>query len=191
MCFDVTRDDGFTVSDDPARLDFDVVHGYLKRSYWSPGVSRSVVERAAKNSLACGLYAPDGRQVGYVRAITDKATFANLADVFVLEEFRGKDLGAFMVDAVLKHPDLQGLRRITLASRDARGLYARFGFVPLGDSEMKEMLPRFMIKLSPQEKRNCLPETTAQRPPLWARLSSYMRASARRMSSAGSVESSG
>jgi GNAT superfamily N-acetyltransferase len=151
MSFEKRRK-GYVVSDDAARLDFDVIHGALSRSYWSPGVSREVCERAARNSIAVGLYAPDGRQIGYVRAITDRATFANMADVFVLEEFQGLGLARFMIGSLLKHPDLQGLRRITLASRDARGLYAKFGFVQLKEPALAEFMPRFMVKLSAEEK---------------------------------------
>jgi GNAT superfamily N-acetyltransferase len=128
-----TRADGYTVSDDPSRLDFDVVHDYLRTSYWSPGVSREVVERAAAGSLAVGLYAPDGAQVGYARAVTDRATFAWLADVFVTSEHRGLGLGRFLVGCLLDHPDLQGLRRWLLGTADAHGLYAQLGFTPLDD----------------------------------------------------------
>jgi GNAT superfamily N-acetyltransferase len=127
-----TRPDGAEVSDDPARLDFDVVHGYLTRSYWSPGIARDRVERAARHSLAFGLY-DAGVQIGYARVVTDRTTFAYLADVFVLEAHRGRGLGVFLVESVLGHPEVQGLRRWMLATRDAHGLYARFGFTALAD----------------------------------------------------------
>ena len=120
--------DGYVASDDPERLDVDAVHAYLMQSYWSPGVSRETVERATAHSLCVGLYAPDGQQVGYARVVTDRATFAYLADVYVLEAHRGRGLGRFLVGAVLAHPDLQGLRRGMLATHDAHGLYRRFGF---------------------------------------------------------------
>lgn len=119
------------LSTDPGRLDFAVVHAYLTRSYWSPGVSRERVERAARNALCYGLYGPDGAQVGYARVITDRATLAYLADVFVLEEVRGKGLGRWMVEIVVNDPDLSDLRRWMLFTRDAHGLYERFGFGPL------------------------------------------------------------
>lgn len=128
--YEVHRDDGFVVSDDPTRLDLDVIHGYLSRSYWSSGIPRETVERAARNSLVFGLYSPGG-QVGYARVITDRASFAYLCDVFVLESHQGRGLGQWMMEVLLAHPGLQGLRRFLLATRDAHSLYARYGFQPL------------------------------------------------------------
>jgi GNAT superfamily N-acetyltransferase len=123
---------GYEISTDPARLDLDLIHRFLSReAYWSPGVPRDVVERALANSLCFGLFAPGGAQAGFARAVTDRATFAYLADVFVLPEHRGRGLGVWLVETVLAHPDLQGLRRIELATVDAHGLYERFGFEPL------------------------------------------------------------
>jgi GNAT superfamily N-acetyltransferase len=132
------------VSDDRALLDLDAVHAYLVRSYWSPGVPRAVVERAAANSLCLGAYdldaaaaqtAPPPRppQIGYARVVTDRATFAYLCDVYVLETRQGRGVGKLLMRAVTTHPDLQGLRRFMLMTRDAHGLYARFGFTPLKD----------------------------------------------------------
>lgn len=112
-----------------------MVHGYLTRSYWSPGVSREVVRRAIENSMPFGVYHRDGRQVGFARIITDKATYAYLADVFVLEEHRGLRLSKFLMEVIVAHPDLQGLRRFALATKDAHGLYAQFGFAPLTQPE--------------------------------------------------------
>ncbi|GEL71380.1 GNAT family N-acetyltransferase [Myxococcus virescens] len=129
--YEVHRDDGFVASDDLARIDLDVVHGYLSRSYWSAGIPRETVERAARNSLVFGLYSSGG-QVGYARVVTDRASFAYLCDVFVLESYQGRGLGQWMMEALLEHPDLQGLRRFLLATRDAHSLYARYGFQPLG-----------------------------------------------------------
>ena len=127
-----THPDGYVVSDDPARLDVDVVHRYLsEEAYWSPGVARDVVERGIAGSIPFGLYAPDGAQAGFARVVTDRATFGFLADVFVVQAHRRRGLGVFLVGSALEHPDLQGLRRIVLATDDAHGLYARFGFVPL------------------------------------------------------------
>jgi GNAT superfamily N-acetyltransferase len=125
----------YAVSTDPARLDLDVVHAFLSASYWSPGVPREVVERAARNSLAFGVYhlGEEGAawaQVGYARAITDRATFAYLADVFVLPEYRGRGLAGFLMECITAHPELQGLRRWMLVTRDAHGLYEKFGFGP-------------------------------------------------------------
>ena len=127
---------GYEITTDAGRIDVDAVHAFLTRSYWSPGVSRRVVERAIANSLAFGLLAPDGAQAGFARAITDRATYAYLADVYVLEEHRGRGLGVWLVETVLAHPDLQGLRRWALATADAHGLYARFGFAPAARPEM-------------------------------------------------------
>ena len=123
---------GYEISTARERIDVGVVHRYLSEdAYWSPGVARAVVERAIANSLCFGLYDPEGAQAGFARAVTDRATFAYLADVFVLEGHRGRGLGAWLVETVLAHPDLQGLRRIELATVDAHALYERFGFAPL------------------------------------------------------------
>ena len=123
--------DGYTISDDPARVDVDAVHRYLsEESYWAPGVPREVVERSIKWSLPFGLYAPDGSLAGFARAVTDRAVFAYVADVFVLDAHRGRGLGMWLMEALVGHPDLQGLRRWVLYTEDAHGLYERFGFEP-------------------------------------------------------------
>jgi GNAT superfamily N-acetyltransferase len=125
---------GIVVSDDPARLDMDVIHGFLAAAYWSQGMPREVIERAVRGSLCFGLY--DGeRQVGFARVVTDRATFAYLADVFVLESHRGRGLSKLLVAEILGHPSLQGLRRWVLATRDAHSLYGQFGFKPLSAPE--------------------------------------------------------
>jgi GNAT superfamily N-acetyltransferase len=120
--------DGYTVSSDPARLDVDAIHAFLTACYWSTGIPRDTVARAVAHSLGFGLYAPDGAQVGFVRAVTDRATFAYLCDVYVLEAHRGRGLGEWLVGFALADPGLQGLRRVILATRDAHRLYERFGF---------------------------------------------------------------
>src|ERR671923_1044617 len=118
----------YLISTDRSRLDLDVIHTYLsEEAYWSPGVPRDVVERSIERSLNFGLYRGD-EQAGFARVVTDYATFAWLADVFVLDEHRGRGLGRWLVETALSHPDLQGLRRWILATGDAHGLYARFGF---------------------------------------------------------------
>ena len=135
---DTWRRGAHEISTDPARLDLDVVHGFLSTSYWSPGVPRETVERAARGSLAFGVYDVSGdrsRQVGYARVITDRATFAYLADVFVLPEHRGQGLARWLVETIVAHPELQGLRRWMLVTRDAHGLYERVGFAPLATPE--------------------------------------------------------
>jgi GNAT superfamily N-acetyltransferase len=120
----------FTVSTDRARIKLDVVHGFLTECYWAKGISRDVVARSIENSLCFGVYA-EGTQVGFARMISDFATFAYIGDVFVLESFRGQGLGKWLMECIIKHPRLQGLRRWSLVTRDGHGLYSQFGFEPL------------------------------------------------------------
>jgi GNAT superfamily N-acetyltransferase len=127
--------EGYVISTNKTRLDIPAIHAYLTRSYWSPGIPKATVEKAIAGSLCFGLFSEQGHQVGFARAITDGATFAYLADVYVLEQHRGQGLGKWIVEAILAHPSLQGLRRILLATRDAHELYARFGFKPLAMPE--------------------------------------------------------
>jgi GNAT superfamily N-acetyltransferase len=128
-----THPAGFVADDDAARVDLDVVHGFLSTSYWSPGIPREVLARAIANSVVVGVYAPSGEQVGFARAVTDRATFAWIADVFVLPSYQGHGLGRFVVSTLLEHPELQGLRRTMLATADAHGLYRSYGFDDLPD----------------------------------------------------------
>jgi GNAT superfamily N-acetyltransferase len=121
------RRGGFTVSTDPARLDVDAIHAFLTASYWAEGIPRDIVERSLRGSLCFGLYEGD-RQIGLARAITDGASFAYLCDVYVLAERRGRGLGRWLMECVMAHPDLQGLRRFYLVTRDAHELYRPFGF---------------------------------------------------------------
>jgi ribosomal protein S18 acetylase RimI-like enzyme len=119
----------YEISSEPSRLDIDSIHAYLTRSYWSPGIPREIVERAARNSLCIGVYErSSGRQIGFARVVTDYATFAYLCDVYVLEEHRGNGLAKAMMLAVMEHPALSGARRVMLATRDAHGLYRQYGF---------------------------------------------------------------
>jgi GNAT superfamily N-acetyltransferase len=120
--------DGYTASNDPARLDVDAIHAFLTACYWSTGIPHATVARALAHSLGFGLYAPDGAQVGFVRVVTDQATFAYLCDVYVLDAHRGRGLGEWLVGFALADPALRDLRRLILATRDAHGLYERFGF---------------------------------------------------------------
>lgn len=121
----------YVISTDRARLDFAVIHDFLSRqSYWAAGRSLETVRRSVENSVAFGLYEGE-RQVGFGRVVTDYATFAWVADVFVLESARGRGLGAWLVEVMLSHPDLRGFRRWTLATKDAHGLYRKFGFKEL------------------------------------------------------------
>jgi GNAT superfamily N-acetyltransferase len=126
----------FTLSTDRSRLDLDVIHGFLSGCYWSQGIPRRVVERAVAGSLCFGIY-EGGRQVAFCRVITDGATFAYLADVFVLPEYRGRGLSKWMMQCVREHPDLQGLRRFLLGTKDAHGLYRQFGFAPPRDPSIR------------------------------------------------------
>ena len=118
----------YRISTDQQEMDIDAIHAYLTRSYWAEGIPRDLVEKSVRGSLCFGLFhGPE--QVGFARAITDRATYAYLGDVYVLEEHQGRGLGKWLMASVMAHPDLQGLRRIQLMTRDAHGLYRRFGFV--------------------------------------------------------------
>ena len=121
------RRGAYLVTTDKGRLDLALVHGFLKTSYWAAGMPAEVVRRSVDNSLTFGLFRDD-EQVGFARVVTDYATFAYLADVFVLEPYRGQGLGKWMMEAVFSHPELQGLRRWMLATRDAHELYRKYGF---------------------------------------------------------------
>lgn len=134
MTHELTSGD-YTVSDDPSRIVLDYVHSFLTLSYWSPGIPREIVERGIANSLPFGLYDATGAQCGFARVITDRATFAYIADVFVGEVHRGKGLGKLLMEKIKTHPDLQGLRRWSLATRDAHGLYKQFGFQQMAHPE--------------------------------------------------------
>ncbi|MCF8198144.1 MAG: GNAT family N-acetyltransferase [Sulfuritalea sp.] len=127
------RDD-FLVTDRQQDLDIETIHGYLHNSYWAKGIPRPVMERAVANSLCFGVYHAS-RQIGFARAVTDRATFAYLADVFVLEPYRGKGLGKWLVSCILAHPELQGLRRLLLVTVDAHELYRQQGFRALPQPE--------------------------------------------------------
>jgi GNAT superfamily N-acetyltransferase len=115
------------ISTDPSRLDINIIYGFLTRSYWAEQIPRAIVERSLANSICFGAYRGNA-QIGFARVISDEATYAYLADVFVLEPFRGRGVGSLLMECITSHPDLQGLRRWTLLTRDAHGLYRRFGF---------------------------------------------------------------
>jgi GNAT superfamily N-acetyltransferase len=133
---------GYEVSLDASRVSVDVVHDFLRTSYWSPGIRRDVVERAIGASLVAGAYSlPGGEQVGFARVVTDRATFAWLCDVFVLEAHRRRGLAQRMVRALLGVDDLKTLRRWALATRDAHAVYAALGFVPVDASRWMELRP--------------------------------------------------
>ena len=127
------RDDCL-VTTDPARVDLDVVHGFLVQSYWCPDIPRETVKRSIDNAIPFSLFV-GGRAAGFARVVTDRATVAYLGDVFVLPGFRGRGLSLWMTECVVAHPELQGLRRWILLTRDAHGLYAKVGFTPLAAPE--------------------------------------------------------
>ncbi|MBR0938643.1 GNAT family N-acetyltransferase [Bradyrhizobium jicamae] len=138
----------YEISTDRQRLDVAVIHRFLaEESYWSPGIPRSVVERAIRNSLCFGVY-HRAAQVGFARVVTDKSTFALLADVFILEAHRGKGLSKALMRCVVDHEDLQGLRRLLLLTSDAHGLYRQFGFDAIGSPQ------RFMEIVRPDIYRS-------------------------------------
>jgi GNAT superfamily N-acetyltransferase len=120
------------ISTERSRMDVDAIQAFLSRSYWAEGIPRETVAAAIENSLSFGAF-DDARQVGFVRVVTDYATFAYVADVYVLEEYRGRGISKTLMAAVRAHPGLQGLRRWHLATRDAHGLYRQCGFTALAD----------------------------------------------------------
>ena len=130
---DLTRGE-YRISCDPKQLDLKVVHGFLRESYWAPNVSEDVVRRSIEHSLCFGVYHEE-TQVGFARVITDRATFAYLADVFILEQHRGRGLGQWLIETILSHPELSGLRRWVLVTRDAHDLYRKCGFRELQNPE--------------------------------------------------------
>ena len=138
----------YTIYTDPLKMDLDVVHSFLTESYWSPGIPKAVVAKAIKNSICFGAFDSEENQVGFARAVTDKATFSYLADVFVLETHRGEGVAKLLMDAYTKHPDLQGIRRHMLATSDAHKLYEKYGFTPIDQPEI------FMQKHNPDVHKN-------------------------------------
>ena len=135
------KNDNYLISTDKALLDFELIYQFISTSYWAKGIPKDTLEKALDGSLCFGLY-DDCKQIGLSRMSTDNATFAYLADVFVLEEYRGKGLSKWMVECVLAHPSLQGLRRIMLATADAHGLYEKYGFTAINMPEMLMQIHR-------------------------------------------------
>ena len=132
----MSKEETYRISTDKSRLDLGVIHGFLTNSYWSLGIPRETVQKAIENSLCFGAYDSEGKQIGFARVVTDKASFAYLADVFVLPEFRGQGISRLLMEAYDNHPDLQGLRRHMLATSDAHGLYKKYGFEPVPNPEI-------------------------------------------------------
>jgi GNAT superfamily N-acetyltransferase len=137
---EVRRED-FTISTDPSRLDLDTICGFLSRSYWAHDRTRETMLRAIKHSLCFGVYEGQ-RQIGFARVVTDYATFAWLADVFIDEEYRGRGLGKWLVETALAYPQMEGVPRWLLATRDAHELYRRFGFTAIAAPERRMELNR-------------------------------------------------
>lgn len=137
------------LSDDPARIDLDRLHGWLASSYWTPGIAREQVERQNAGSHCLGAYHPERGQVGFARLISDRASFAWLADVWVDETVRGQGIGRRMVQWFLDHPDYATVRRFALNTADAHGVYAEVGFKPLKrpDWLMERLSPKFAAML--------------------------------------------
>lgn len=137
--------DNYCISTDRNKLDIDVIYNYIAfESYWARGIPKEVVERSIANSICFGLY-KDGVQIGFARVVSDKATFAYLADVFVLPAHRGKGLSKWLMETIHAHPELQNLRRWWLGTKDAHGLYEQFGWTRINDDVAK----RFMQKHNP------------------------------------------
>ena len=142
----------FEITTDPARIDVAAVHRFLTASYWAQGIPEETVRKSIEHSLCFGIYRGP-RQVGFARVITDYATFAYLADVFVLEGFRGRGLGVWLMECIMAHPELEGLRRWSLVTRDAHGLYRKFGFRELAAPERwmeihRESTARAQVQIS-------------------------------------------
>ena len=132
MAHQITHPDGVTLTDDPARFDLASAHRWIStQSYWGQGIPLALFEKAVSNSLTVGAYAADAQMAAMARVVTDRATFGWICDVFVDEAHRGAGLGKRLIGYLREHPDLQGFRRTHLATRDAHGLYAQFGFTPL------------------------------------------------------------
>jgi GNAT superfamily N-acetyltransferase len=125
----------YRISDQPEAVDVVLVHEFLAKSYWARGIPRETVARGIAHSLPFSVFLGE-RQVGFARVVTDRATFAYLADVFVVEDARGRGLAAWLVATILGHPELQRLRRWLLVTRDAHGLYRKFGFAAVADPSM-------------------------------------------------------
>lgn len=129
----------YLITTNSSRLDVDVIHGYLSQSYWAAGIPRYIIEKSIDNSLCFGVFHQQA-QVGFARLVTDMATFAYLADVFILPDYRGRGLSKWLMEVIHSHPELQNLRRWMLATRDAHGLYSQFGWITLTEENAKSIM---------------------------------------------------
>jgi len=127
---------GYKISSDISDMDISAIHDYISRSYWAENIPLKTMEKAIKNSLCFGVFTDSGEQVAFARMVTDSATFAYLADVFVLEKHRGKGISKWLMKSIIDNPNLQGIRRMALATSDAHGLYEQFGFKALASPEL-------------------------------------------------------
>jgi GNAT superfamily N-acetyltransferase len=131
MTFEVQRG-LYRITTDTTQFDLDAIHAYLTASYWAEGIPKGIVARSIAHSLCFGVFAGQ-EQIGLARVVTDRATYAYIGDVYILDAYQGQGLGKWLMAMIVAHPDLQGLRRWTLATRDAHGLYAQYGFTALAD----------------------------------------------------------
>ena len=136
----------YVISTDRSRIDVAAVHAFLSQSYWSPGIPEDVIRRGIAGAICFGIY-HDRDQVAFARVITDQATYAYLSDVYVLESHRGRGLAKWLMDVIMSHPSLQGLRRFALSTRDAHGLYAQFGFETVANPDRQMEILRRNIYL--------------------------------------------
>lgn len=148
---DVFLKKGFSISTDQSLLDFEVIYNYLdKESYWAKGVPAEKLKKAISNSICFGVY-KDNKQVGFTRIISDSATFAYVCDLFILPEYRGLGLSKWLVQTFINHPELQGLRRWSLGTADAHGLYSQFGFTPITQPEIWMQIYKPYLELKKEE----------------------------------------
>ncbi|MCL1065572.1 GNAT family N-acetyltransferase [Shewanella olleyana] len=127
---------GYYISTDNAQIDIDIVHTFISSSYWAKDIPMKTLQKAIKHSFCFSVFTDSNVQVGFARLITDQATFAYLADVFILDDHRGKGLSKWLIDVIVNHDNVVGLRRMMLATRDAHGLYAQNGFLPIENPEI-------------------------------------------------------
>ena len=128
--------EGFRISSENEDMDLEAIHKFLSESYWAKGIPKRTLKKAMENSLCFGVFDSVGAQIGFAKVVTDSATFAYLADVYILDKHRGQGLSKWLMAEVLSHNELQGLRRIILATLDAHGLYEQYGFKPLAKPEI-------------------------------------------------------
>ena len=143
--------DEYLISNDKSKLDLHVIHSFLSTSYWAKGIPLDIVKRSIEHSLCFGVYYKEEQQVGFARVVTDYATFAYIGDVFIIEAFRGQGLSKWLMDVIVTHPQLQGLRTWILLTRDAHGLYKKVGFAapPNPERYMERMFPDVYIQKKP------------------------------------------